>query len=119
MRRLILMLTISALAMLSLAAPAQAASFKSCGPVKAKIGNKNYVLAIKVQVRGMSCAAANEFWKAYATGEQGSATVEDIRKNCKPGSKAAQKAAAKKGRTADVCRSSDGKMITKAWVLGG
>ena len=119
MRRLMMMLTVSALALLFVAGPAPAASFKSCGPVKATIGENKYVLAIKVKVRGMSCGTASEFWKAFATGEQGSATVEDIRKNCKLGSKADQKAAAKKGRSADVCRSSDGTMITKAWVLGG
>lgn len=83
------------------------------------INGKKYVLAIKVTSRGLGCKATAAFWTPFATGQQGSATTEDLRKNCKLGSKASQKAAAKKGRTSDVCRSSRGKILTKAWVLGG
>lgn len=59
------------------------------------------------------------FWTAFATGEQGSTTTEDLRSNCKPGSKSQQKAAEKRNRSAYKCTSSDGKIRTTAWVLGG
>jgi hypothetical protein len=120
MRRLILIPTVAALAALPLAAPpASAAPVRNCSPVKATINGTKYVLAIKVKVRGLPCPATGAFWTAFATGEQGSSTTEDLRKNCGPGSKGQQKAAEKKKRFAYKCTSSDGTIRTTAWVLGG
>ena len=120
MHRLILIPTVAALAVLPLAAPpASAAPVRSCSPVKATINGDEYVLAIKVKVRGLPCPATGAFWTAFATGEQGSSTTEDLRKNCKPGSKSQQRAAEKRNRSAYKCTSSDGKIRTTAWVLGG
>ena len=98
---------------------ASAKGFASCGPVKTTINGKKYVIAIKVKTKGMSCGATAAFWIAFATGEPGSERTEDLRTNCKLGSKATQKAAEKKGRSSYVCRSSDRKIVAKAWVLGG
>jgi hypothetical protein len=120
MRRSILIPTVVALTALPLAAaPASAAPVRSCSPVKATINGNKYVLAIKVKVRGLPCPATGAFWTAFATGEQGSTTTEDLRSNCKPGSKSQQKAAEKRNRSAYKCTSSDGKIRTTAWVLGG
>ncbi len=119
MRRLLLMLSIAALALLFMPASASAKPMVHCDNVRADIGGKKYVLAIKVKVRGLPCPATNAFWKSFATGEAGDVTTEDLRVGCKDGSKGQQKAAAKRGRMAYTCTSSNGKITTKAWVLGG
>jgi hypothetical protein len=119
MRRLIMVLTLMLVATLMSAGNASAKGFTSCSPVKTTINGKKYVIAIKVKTKGMSCGATAAFWIAFATGEPGSERTEDLRTNCKLGSKATQKAAEKKGRSSYVCRSSDRKIVAKAWVLGG
>lgn len=95
-------------------ATASAAGFKNCGSVKAS----GLVLATKVQAKGLSCGDAAAFWTSYvSTGEVLPPDLEALRTKCKEGPKAAKKKAAKKNRMAYICGS--GKIMTKAWVLGG
>ena len=120
MRRLITVLFALVFALLVLpTAPASTAKWKSCGSSHATIGTKNYVIAIKIKAKGISCTGVKDFWNHFGTGEMGDAVVEDLRAHCKHGSKAQQKAAAKKNRFSYVCKSGDGSITTAAWVLGG
>ncbi len=115
MRRLIVALVAPAFALPMLAGPASAAAFQSCSPVKIPGYPK---LAIKVKVKGITCADASTVWVSYiSTGEALQPPLEDLRTKCKDGSKAARKKAAKVGRLAIVCR--NGKVVTKAWAMGG
>lgn len=118
MRRLIMFLSVIALLALP-TAPASAAKWKSCGSSSATIGTKNYVIAIKIKAKGISCPGVKDFWNHYGTGEMGDAVVEDLRAHCTKGSKKQQKAAATKNRFAYSCKSGDGRIMTTAWVLGG
>lgn len=119
MRRLTVVLIASAFAVPVMAAPASAAGFQDCPNVKATAGQR-MVLATNVTAKNLSCAEAKAFWTSYvSTGEVLPPKIEDLRTNCKPGSKSARKKAAKKNRMAYVCKSSNGKLVTKAWVLGG
>lgn len=116
MRRLIPVLIVSAFAAPVFASPASAAPPQSCGPVK--MAGYPKALAIKVKAKGVSCADANALWMSYiSTGEALPPPLGDLKANCKDGSKAARKKAAKVNRMAIVCR--DGKLVTTAWVLGG
>jgi len=118
MRKLSAALIAAALAVPVMAAPASAAA-QSCPNVKATAGQR-MVLATKVTAKNLNCAEAKAFWTSYvSTGEVLPPKLEDLRTNCKPGPKAARKKAAKKNRMAYVCKSSNGKVVTTAWVLGG
>lgn len=121
MRHRATLLVIAALASgaFTVAAPASAASLKSCGEAKGKVGTKTYVFATHIQAKGLGCKDAKAFWTAYATGSQGPQGTETLRARCKKGSKADNKAAGKKSRDAYSCVSANGKMVTKAWVLRG
>lgn len=116
--RLAVVLVTSALAIPVLTGPASAAALQSCGPVK--MAGYPKALAIKVKVKGLSCTDASALWTSYvASGEALPGTLGDLKATCKDGSKGARKKAAKVNRLAIACRSSDGKVVTKAWVLGG
>ena len=104
---------------LSLAAPAGAATLTSCGEAKGKVGTNTYVFAVHIQAKGLGCKDAKAFWTSYATGVAGPAGTETLRARCKTGSKADNKAANKKGRSAYSCVSANGKRVLKAWVLNG
>lgn len=118
MRRVIM--AVSALTLLAAPiAPANAAGWHSCGSSRATIGGQNYVIAIKIKAKGISCSSVKDFWVYYGTGEAGDAVVEDLRAHCTEGSRKQQKAAQKKNRFAYACTSADGRIMTTAWVLGG
>lgn len=117
MRRLILLPALFAIALVGIPGTASAASFKSCDNVKTTINGKKYVIATNVKVKGMSCGLVGDFLIAYATGNPTPPGTEDLRTHCKDLGGKQKQAAAKKGRIATAC--SDGKMKTKAWVLGG
>lgn len=121
MRHRATLLVIAALASgaLTVAAPAGAASLKSCGEAKGKVGATQYVFATHIQAKGLGCKDAKAFWKAYATGVAGPQGTDTLRARCKQGTKADNKAADKKGRDAYSCVSANGKRVTKAWVLRG
>ena len=107
MRRLTVVLIASAFAVPVVAAPASTAG-------------QRMVLATNVTAKNLSCAEAKAFWTSYvSTGEVLPPKLEALRTKCKAGTKSARKKAAKKNRMAYVCKSSDGKIVTKAWVLGG
>lgn len=121
MRHRATVLVIGALASgaLALAAPAGAATLKSCGEAKGKVGTNTYVFAIHIEAKGLGCKDAKAFRTSYATGVAGPAGTDTLRARCKPGSKADNKAANKKNRDAYSCVSANGKRVTKAWVLRG
>ena len=122
MRRLTTLLVICATASgagLTVAATATAASLKSCGEAKGKVGTNSYVFATNIQAKGLGCKDAKAFWTSYATGVAGPAGTESLRARCKKGSKADNKAANKKNRDAYSCVSANGKRVLKAWVLRG
>jgi hypothetical protein len=89
---------------------------KSCGPVK--MAGYPQALAIKVKVKGLSCADATVLWTSYiSSGEALAPPLDELKARCKDDSKAARKKAAKVNRLAIVCRK--GKVVTTAWALGG
>lgn len=105
---------------LPFATPASAASLKSCPDVNTKIGSKNYKIATKVQVKGISCAQAKAFFISFGTGnaiDPPDPTLDTLRKRCKQDKK--QPAAAKKlKRDAYTC-TAGGKQVAKAWMMRG
>ena len=116
MRRMIIALAASAVAVPLAAGPATAAPLKSCGPVK--MAGLPQPLAIKVKVKNLSCADATLLWTSYiSTGGALAPPLDELVASCKDGPKAARKKAAKVNRLAIVCRK--GKVVTTAWALGG
>ena len=119
MRRTLTVLSL-VIALLGVSATQSAAksSLKSCPAVNAKIGNKSYVIAIKVKAKGVSCSAMKQFWTVVATSEgELPADLQALRNRCKDDKN--QAAAGKAGRIAMTCASANGKRVLKAWVLGG
>lgn len=119
MRRTLAVLSLSA-ALLGVSATQSVAksSLKSCPAVNAKIGTKNYVIAIKVKAKGVPCSAMKQFWTVVATSEgQLPADLQALRNRCKDDKN--QAAAGKAGRIAMTCASANGKRVAKAWVQGG
>lgn len=116
MRRLTVALVTCVIAVPVFAGPASAAAFKNCGNVK--MAHYPKPLATKVQVKNLTCADASTLWTSYiSSGEALLPPLDSLKASCRDGSKAARKKAAKAGRLAIVCR--DGKVVTKAWALGG
>lgn len=116
MRRLLVPLVASALAIPMLSAPASAAAFKSCAAVR--MAGYPQALAIKVKVKRLDCADARALWTSYvATGEALPGPLDELKATCEDGPPAARKKAAKVNRLAIVCHK--GKVVTTAWALGG
>lgn len=120
MRRLLLLLTASAvLAALPASAPAKS-TYKSCSDVNTKIGGKNYKIAIKVQAKGVGCAQTKPLLISLGTGNPitpPDAALDKLKTRCRTDKN--QKAATKKRRSAYTCTSADGKRSVKAWMMNG
>lgn len=118
MRRILTLAVLLAVAAFAFgSASASAASLKSCADVNTKIGGKNYKVATKVQVKGLTCTQAKAFAIGITTGEKMDTTLEALRPKCK--SDKNQTAAMKARRTATTCQSANGKRLFKAWLLNG
>ncbi len=120
MRRILTLAVLLAVAAFAFgSASASAASLKSCADVNHKINGKNYKLATKVKVKGISCADAKAVVVAYSTGGGmlAKATLEALRNRCKADK--AQGGATKAGRTATTCASPNGARVLKAWFMNG
>jgi len=120
MRRILLAAVLFTIAALAFSSAASAASFKSCADINHKIGGKNYKLATKVKVKGISCSDAKAVVVAYTTGGGmlNKSTLEALKARCKP-DKNGQAAPTKAGRTATTCASANGKRVLKAWTMNG
>ena len=120
MRRALITASVIAVAGLGSASTASAASYTSCKDINHKIGGKNYKLATKVKVKGISCSDAKAVVVAYTTGGGmlNKSTLEALKARCKPDKKG-QAAPTKAGRTATTCASANGKRVLKAWTMNG
>lgn len=116
-----IVLALAAALALPPSAPAKKSSLQSCPDVNTKIGGKNYRIATKVQVKGVTCAQAKAFFISFGTGnaiDPPDPTLDALRRSCKKDKK--QPAAAKKlKRDAYTCSSGGGKQVAKAWMMRG
>ena len=119
MRRILTLVAIALAAVLVTSTTASAASLKSCSDINHKINGKNYKLATKVKVKGISCSDAKVVVVAYTTGGGmlAKATLEALKNRCKADK--SQGGATKAGRTATTCASPNGARVLKAWFMNG
>lgn len=119
MRRTIIVISLCGAVSVGISSTASAASYKACKDINHKISGKNYKLATKVKVKGISCSDAKAVVVSYTTGGMlAKPELEALKNRCKPDKKG-QAAPNKVGRTATTCASANGKRALKAWTMNG